>query len=202
MIIFGTRGKVLKTNAAPLDCGHCGTKSAVYLRFVVRYFHIFWIPIFPTSKKGVTQCTHCKEVLYENQLPAGLRATYYTEKQKVRTPLQYYTGLLLVGVFALFVMYTGYTSSKNNRLFIKDPRVGDVYEVKESSNKFTLYKVTGVTADSVEVVSNTYFADRSSALYKLRRKHGTDYGSEKSAFSRSRLQALFDEKQILNVKRE
>ncbi|MBZ4189677.1 zinc-ribbon domain-containing protein [Niabella beijingensis] len=202
MIIFGTRGKTLRTNAAPINCDHCGTKNSVYLSFAVRYFHIFWIPVFPTGKKGMTQCSHCKQVLYENQLPTALRPVFYSEKQKIKTPLKYYTGLLLVGVFALFVMYTGYTSSKNNKLYIKDPKIGDVYEVKEQPDKFTLYKVTAVTADSVALVVNNYAADRSSALYKLRRTHGTDYGSETISFSRNQLQSMFDGKQILNVKRE
>ena len=42
-----------------LVCGHCQRPTAHPLRKMVTKFTLFWIPLFPTSKKFVLQCTFC-----------------------------------------------------------------------------------------------------------------------------------------------
>lgn len=104
MIIFGTRSKVLNGSTASADCSHCSSTQTVRLSFVLTYFHIFWIPMFPISKKGVSQCSHCRQVLYANQMPNALKAVYQEERKKVKTPWGYRFGVILIGLFVLFVI--------------------------------------------------------------------------------------------------
>jgi len=104
MIIFGTRSKVLNGSTATTDCNHCSSIETVRLSFVLRYFHIFWIPMFPISKTGISQCSHCKQVLYANQMPNALQAVYLEEKKKVKTPWGYRFGLILIALALLFII--------------------------------------------------------------------------------------------------
>lgn len=104
MIIFGTRSKILNGSTVTADCNHCSSTQSVRLSFVLTYFHIFWIPMFPTSKTGVSQCSHCKQTLYANQMPPALQAVYHEEKKKVKTPWGYRFGLILIGLLFLFVV--------------------------------------------------------------------------------------------------
>lgn len=104
MIIFGTRaGKVTPAEAQPFDCGHCHSKMSVRPVFIQRYFHVFWIPFFPLSKKGVTQCSHCKQVLYEKEVPAAMKPAFLDAKGKVKTPLKYFAGLILLGLLIVVI---------------------------------------------------------------------------------------------------
>ena len=104
MIIFGTRTKFLNGSTAVTNCNNCSSSQTVRLSFALNYFHIFWIPIFPLTKKGVSQCSHCKQVLYAHEMPDGLKVVYNEEKAKVKTPWGYRFGLILIGLFFLFVI--------------------------------------------------------------------------------------------------
>jgi hypothetical protein len=104
MIIFGTRSKILKGNGTRTNCSYCESTDTVSLVFVLKYFHVFWIPMFPLSKTGVSQCSHCKQVLYNNQMPDHLKAVYQQEKARAKTPWVYRLGLILIGLFFAFVV--------------------------------------------------------------------------------------------------
>ncbi len=104
MIIFGTRSTVLNGSTAITDCSYCNSNQTVRFGFLLTYFHIFWIPMFPISKKGLSQCSHCKQVLYDNQMPSALQAVCIEEKKKVKTPWGYKIGLILIGIFVLLII--------------------------------------------------------------------------------------------------
>lgn len=57
MIIFGTRSRMLNRmdDAPMLKCTHCGSSMAVDVFGTFKYFHIFWIPIFPYAKRIMTR---------------------------------------------------------------------------------------------------------------------------------------------------
>lgn len=59
MIIYGTKGKVVK-NTIPyeIECSHCGTSNQS-IRGHLRYFHLFFIPFLITKRTVLMQCNHC-----------------------------------------------------------------------------------------------------------------------------------------------
>lgn len=113
MIIFGTRTKFLNGSTAVTNCDNCNSTQTVRLSFALNYFHIFWIPMFPYSKTGVSQCGHCKQVLYANQMPNGLKAVYLEEKAKVKTPWGYRFGLILIGLLILSIIVNIILNGRN-----------------------------------------------------------------------------------------
>ena len=72
MIFYGTRAKVLATEIITDKCTNCGTQGSVEMHIVQQYAHVFWIPMFATVKKGVSQCSHCKQVLKYKEMPSNM----------------------------------------------------------------------------------------------------------------------------------
>ena len=61
MIIFGTRGKaIMLFSLGEKKCEHCNNKTEFYLVMSFRYFHIFWIPLFITTRSYHTACSICE----------------------------------------------------------------------------------------------------------------------------------------------
>lgn len=203
MIIFGTRASSYKSYSdTAYDCDHCGSKASVDLTFATRYFHIFWVPVFPIGKTGMSQCRHCKRALYRSQMPPQLQSGYNDARRRVKTPAKYFAGLILAGLFFTFACYAAFTSRRNSQAWIQTPKVGDVYEVNDAEG-YTLYKVTRVTSDSLTLIPHEYIVEKSSQLRKLKRSNPDDY-DETAVFTLSTqtLRAMYDTRNIRSVDRK
>lgn len=116
MIIFGVRNKLLKNPVAQpmlLHCDYCQSGNTVQAYWMIKYLHIFWIPMFPYGKQTITVCTHCKKTKYPQEFTQNDLQQLQTVGYP-KTPLKYYTGLILIGLFFALVMVTimiqGYTA--------------------------------------------------------------------------------------------
>jgi hypothetical protein len=130
MIVFGTRGKVvLGPRRQGVLCESCGKEEhATY--GVLRYFHVFWIPIFPTMKQAVMECAHCKKVLRGKEVPERVRRDV-SEKVFTRgRVLPMFTGLALIALFVASAAWGGVEQSRRESAFLAAPAVGDLYVVK------------------------------------------------------------------------
>ena len=65
MIFFGTRGKTaVGQSVTGPQCPNC--QSTAFTSFgVQRYFHIYWIPTFPTGKHVGIECSNCKHTILD-----------------------------------------------------------------------------------------------------------------------------------------
>ncbi len=130
MIVFGTRGKVV---AGPrkqgVVCASCGKEEhATY--GVLRYFHVFWIPLFPTMKQPMMECLHCKKVLTGKEVPERVRRDVADKVFTRARVLPLFTGLAAIGVFAAFAASGAAEESRREAAFLAAPAVGDTYVVK------------------------------------------------------------------------
>jgi len=68
LIIWGSRGKVLSLlNLGKEKCECCNNECDFILVIAFRYGHIFWIPLFITTRKYYKICSKCeKEYALEN----------------------------------------------------------------------------------------------------------------------------------------
>lgn len=102
MIIYGTRGKVIKGELLKnIACDYCGNNS--HLSFgVVRYFHVYWIPLFAYSKKIGLECLHCKRTLLDREIPQDVRQRITSKVFTTKNIFSAYIGLaILGGIFLL-----------------------------------------------------------------------------------------------------
>jgi len=202
MIIFGLRSGNAKQKENNLsDCAHCGTSQSVQLHFYVRYFHIFWVPLIPLYKIGVSQCNHCKQVLDKAQMPPHLLASYAPERKKAKTPLKYYSWLIIVALFVVFAVFAVFTESKDTKAWLQQPQAGDVYEMKEDG-EYTLYRVKGIKGDTIFLNPHEYTADKMSALRKLKNNYPDAYSGSIIALAKKQLNAMYEAKTLKRINRK
>lgn len=199
MIIFGTRSKVLSGSTATANCDYCSSTQTVRLSFVLRYFHIFWIPMFPLSKTGVSQCSHCKQTLYANQMPNALKLVYEEEKKKVKTPWVYRFRLILIGLFFAFVIASIVFGGVNKK-YLNQPMVNDIYEVKYGNRQYVLYKVIAVNGSDVVVVESVETGRKASDVSKIK-KDGV-YKTSEITFTKAQLEELVKERKLRDIERQ
>ena len=79
MLIFGSRAVNLITLQSNNGiCPSCGTVGSTVIGVYSKHVHIFWVPIFPIGKEGVSQCQHCKYTVNDDDMPEDIRREYFT----------------------------------------------------------------------------------------------------------------------------
>ncbi len=152
IFFYGTRSaKIKKYDDAHVKCENCGEYKS---RFIVhqRYAHLFWIPLFPVSKKHIYgECTNCKQEFFDEKAVNYLAMT--------RTPWYLFIGLLLFAMFVFSIIYGSHVDNKNKAEYIQNPMVGDVYLMRidsEKSKSYFFMKVDEVQTDSVKLLFGAY----------------------------------------------
>jgi len=205
MIIFGTRTKLLKNrpNAAVGNCNYCNTTDSLHAYKQVKYFHIFWIPIFPYSTEIISVCNHCKKVNYQREIDPQTLTTIRSSGMP-KTTIGYFSGLILIGLFFGSAAAVGISGSVKTKKYLENPVTGDVYEIKRKENGkslYTLYRIANVTTDSITFDVNNYEAEGTKGLRKLREQSGDSY-SEKITLARTEVTKMEADNRISTIERK
>ncbi|MFC6102363.1 hypothetical protein [Olivibacter domesticus] len=200
MIIFGSRTNAVGQGTPTYRCNYCGTEDSVFIQYFLRYFHVFWIPMFPYRTYGTSCCAHCRQVLSRREMSTELKSVVSSEKP--RPSIKYFSGLLLLVVGIIFIAIAIQTEIKQTETFLAKPQLGDVYGIKQENGAYTLYLLTKQQHDSLGFRLNDYEVSTSSQLSKLRNHHSTDYGKDLYYYSKEELEQWLNEKIIVNIKRE
>jgi DNA-directed RNA polymerase subunit RPC12/RpoP len=107
MIFFGSKGKTISGQVVEgIQCPNC--ESQKFITFgIIRYFHLYWIPMFLTSRKVGIECTHCKRTLIGKEIPKDLSKQIKTMVFTKRNTIPMFSGLIIIACLALFVAYAG-----------------------------------------------------------------------------------------------
>lgn len=180
MIFFGSRGKVLAGgHYEGMTCSHCQHQH-FHAFGVVRYFHIYWISMFPTSRKLGLECSHCRKTLMDDELPKGTLAPLKKQIFTTGRMLPRYAGLILIGVLFLAAgALRNVDLPDPNLAYISEPKVNDYYVVNfnkvgnetGSRYKYGVMKVVAVENGDVELVSGNYTYKHAGAADKAIRQH-------------------------------
>jgi|GEM_PF-820730 len=107
LFLFGIRNSTLKNRYLLQDCKcpNCDEINTLVSGTTAGYFHLFFIPIFPTSKSDIAICNHCNAKFPYSQFTEEMKQDF--DKQKATnpnsTPVWHGCGCLLV-VFFFFIM--------------------------------------------------------------------------------------------------
>jgi hypothetical protein len=198
MIIYGSRSTELVKRNLKEKCANCETPNSIQLQVYQKYAHIFWVPLFPMNKLGISQCTHCRQTLSKEQFPHSLEREYKNVVAETRAPLWTFVGLALIAVFIGMGMVNSQVTDKLNAERIAAPQNGDLYEIKTEGNQYTLYKVEQMDGDSVFVRYNNYETNKRSGLFELDEK---GYSELMYGYSKNELNEMLQKGEILEIKR-
>lgn len=201
MIIFGTRGTFLKQQSEAFDCPNCGAVRSVRISYYAKYFHVFWIPFFPTSKTAISQCNNCKQVLYPKEMPAKLFAAYQENSKGAKRPFTHFIGLILIGLFFAFSIFSVVITKMNQTDYAKDPQVGDVYEMKLNNGEYTFFKIKDIQGDNLTFSLYDYTASSSYDLGKAFKKHKDSYNNGELKVLKSEVKDSIRKSKIYGITR-
>lgn len=201
MIVYGIRSKESAKEILTEKCPNCGAANSVDMYVFQKYAHIFWIPFFPVGKTGVSQCSHCRQMLKKKAMPPVLSAAYDNIKQHLKTPLWMFSGLALVVALVVTGLIADKNKDEKNAKLILSPQRGDVFEIKTTANRYTLYKVDAVRDDSAFLLINNYETDKIAGLRDLEQKFDTSFSEETYSFSKGELKKMLEKGEIIDIDR-
>jgi hypothetical protein len=93
-IRFGTRQKTLGVHDPyPFQCPSCKTLGIVTFGITCEYFHVWYIPVFPTDKDGIAKCDNCDFKINSLKYNRLTKDLFRELSKKFRYPFYLYTGI-------------------------------------------------------------------------------------------------------------
>lgn len=129
LFLFGTKNSTLKNKYTleNCNCPSCNEVNTLISGTIAAYFHLFFIPVFPTSKKNIAICNHCKTKFSYDQFTDEMRQSF-DEQNSINpnsTPIWHGCGCLIIVLaifFFIILMIIGWFNAKNEPLKPKDKR--------------------------------------------------------------------------------
>lgn len=195
-LIYGRRKLRVKTHIENQQaCTACKTFDLT-IRVYREYFHIFYIPFFPTGIiTSSIRCNSCGNPIRID----SLQKRYETQTKR---PIYLYSGLIVIAGAILFLVNVNLNKQKEKRRFVDNPRAGDVYIIREEKNKSTEYYFLRIS----KIQNDTIFTYHSNLVYNgfVNKLNEEDYfvKEQELLFTRSELKKMLDNDIINTVERD
>jgi hypothetical protein len=202
IVIIGTRDSKIKNGKiTATECPKCESKASIMYNVYSRYIHITLIPIFPVSKIIDAECNNCKEIFEYENLSEDIKIKLQNEKEinTLKTPIWMFSGLIILVGFITFWIYTNIETNDKTNVFIQNPTLGDVYNLKFSNGYYSTMRIDKVTTDSVYLTQNDYNAYMPYEVDKIDKPE--NYTNRKVKYSKKDLLHLHQEEEIFSITR-
>jgi hypothetical protein len=199
--MYGIKAKRLATFKIDTSCKKCDSKDSIYMNIYQKYGHLFWIPLFPTSKVPVTECSHCKNVTEKDMFSNNMLHVFSKLKRKTKTPIWTFSGLVLVTIFVGVSLVNHVLKARNSAKFIMEPQVGDVYQMKLDEKSYSLAKVHHVKGDTTYLQLYSYSTPNISDIDDLKAKGTAAFENKTLSVVTAELKTMLDEGKIMAVER-
>ncbi|WP_207678894.1 hypothetical protein [Desulfonema magnum] len=161
MIVFGTRGRTIagQEMIEGVKCPNCGnTQHATF--GILRYFHIFWIPTFPTSRVAGIMCLNCKGTFTDEEIPGELGRQIRSSVFNRKNTLPMFAGLAIIACLMIFAMITSVIDDRRDIEYLGKPEKNDFYIVDftkifkdaDSEYNYGIMRVKSVSGNMVELM--------------------------------------------------
>jgi hypothetical protein len=200
MIISGKKAVLVKTESAPsVVCSGCLKKGTTNINVLSQHFHIYWIPLFPIGKIGVSQCRDCSYTCEESNMPDDVRAEYGAVKNAAKPRLWQFSGLALIAILIAWGTFQSGNASKQRDQYVLSPAAGDVYEYKTDLSAYSTLKVKAIQGDTLVLMPNNLQIDKMTALYKINKAE--NYSDSTFMIDKAQLKKMYNEKTIFDIHR-
>lgn len=181
-------------------CISCNTKTKLNLLIKGGYVSVFFMPMLPFKKDYVLNCDNCKKNIAKKSLN-------YIEKEKVdnvfkkttyKVPFYHFSGFSILLAILGFAIYMGVEATKEEKIRIQKPEIGDIYRVNTRPG-YTTLKVNKISNDSVSVFLN----DKNVNHYdKIDDINVSRNYNKSQVFSKNELLNMFNENIIYQIDRD
>jgi hypothetical protein len=80
----------------PFQCPNCKEINTVDFAITCEYFHIWYVPMFPTEKDGMATCRNCEFRVSSLKLSKRTEHLFKEIKKKYRYPFYTYIGISII----------------------------------------------------------------------------------------------------------
>ena len=214
MIFFGTRGKTIAgQQLVGPPCPNCQNTS--FNTFgVQRYFHIYWIPTFPTKKHIGVECTNCKRAVLDNDIPPHMQSEIKESLFSTGRTLPMYSGAMIIAALIGFGMYSAERDRVQEVAYIDQPALDDYYivdytkmfEDADPEYSYGVMRITAVEGDEIAFQLSNYSYNIPSGVREDIRdgEAGQDdyYGEDEVWFYKTSLTEMQDDGTIYSIERD
>ena len=191
--------KLIHTDKIHGNCPYCQKDNSLIVEVYLNYWAYKSFSIIPIGKIFKISCNNCFNNISINTLDDNAKRSLSLLKKDVKTPLWSYMWLfiLIILVFCsvLFIQY-----NKNRKAeWINNPMKGDVYEIREAKNTYTLFKVVDVKRDTLYMIVNDFTTDKISGIDDLFTK---PYGRDTVLYSKDDILRFMEDGHLFEIHRD
>ena len=107
MIFYGTKGSHIHSERkSGIKCDNCNEITSHNISIYGKYAYLYWIPVFPLSKKMFSECTNCNATNDFKKMNEKLRFVAADVKRNSKTPLWYWagSGIIIILIILIFIL--------------------------------------------------------------------------------------------------
>ena len=185
MIVYGTNSKNLGIRRVPGVKSPYDETKDLELIGEVNYFHIFWIPLFPYSKKVYPYCPGTDREINQHDLSQKAKDRIKEEKRNFRMPPQMFAGFAVIALLISYAFYANYERNQEIDGNLADIQPSDVVVFKNEDRTYSYAKVISVSADTLFFQFSNYVLEGGTPekdLYLKDEKKYDDFFAEEIYF--------------------
>ncbi|WP_456377834.1 hypothetical protein [Lutibacter sp.] len=109
MFLAGKKTFILKNKLSKgIACPSCNKKNSTKIFILGVYKHLVQIPFISGGKLGESICTNCNNTIKLKDMPAAIKLAYFELKETTKTPIWFYTGLIIIKTLVLVKIFSKY----------------------------------------------------------------------------------------------
>lgn len=109
MFLAGKKTFVLKSKTTKdVICPTCSVKNSTKVSIIGVYKHLIQIPFFSGGKYGISKCSNCNQYFEHQLMPDSIKLAYFELKETIKTPIWFYSGLIIVKTLVLIKIFSKY----------------------------------------------------------------------------------------------
>lgn len=109
MFLAGKKTSILKSAISKeIVCPNCNSENSTKISILGIYKHLLQIPFLSGGKTGISNCNDCKTKFNLNCMPASIKLAYFELKETSKTPIWFFSGLIVIKTLVLFKIFSRY----------------------------------------------------------------------------------------------
>lgn len=178
-------------------CPSCSSKDTLNYTIFRKYVYITLVPLFPVGKTVNIQCSSCQNWFdYEDLSSEGQEKL---RNEKLESSIWLFSGTIIVSLFIIYSINNYINNQNETDVLIKNPAVGDVYNLKFPDGYYSNLKIDKVSKDSVYTTHNDFNAYMPYEIDDLDKAE--NYSDKKFSYSKKELIRLYENDEIIKIRR-
>ena len=197
LFLIGTKDSNVKNGFISNEkCPKCKSENTLNFSIFRKYVYVTIVPLFPVEKILNIECTNCRNWFYYEDLSS--EAQEKLRNEKLDSSLWMFSGTIILILFAIYSINNYIKNQNESDILIKNPTVGDVYNLKFSNGYYSTFKIDKVSADSIYSTHNDFDAYMPYDVDDLDKTE--NYSNRKISYSKKELLLLYKNGEIIKIR--